>query len=259
MDLTRLGIPIEKLKSAGLLKNSQVPVIEQQQQQQQRSSSSTSTKKRRRNSTRDDEEIWSKKHKSVDRLSVSSSTSSSSSSSSSSTSETATTAAAVSSRVSFPLDRLNNNSNNSFDYKSLAKESFYHSPNSVDAKLTKIKREQNISPQKDNKGDVKSKIKQEKQMDFDPNASNMRNRSHSMSNSSTSQPLAYKDIKKKKSKGLIDESLNGTSSNYLLPTTNHDRIPNLVNGEMQPTTIIQRVFVSYFERNDDNSEQAEMR
>lgn len=259
LDVTRLGIPMEKLKSAGLLKTPQVP--EPQQQPQKRPSS---INKRRRSSAHDDEEQnWSsKKAKNVDRLSVSSSTSSSSSSSSSSSDALA---AASSSRVSFPLDRLNN-----IEHKPLpstsTKESFYHSPSSVDTKLTKIKREQKLaSPQKESK-DVKSKVKQEKSSELCVDTSGMRNRSHSMTNASSQPQQTYKDSKKKKLKTSHDENVNGTSST-LIPPTNHDRISLLVNGDLSnisaivptTTTIVKRVFVSYFERNNDNAEQAEMR
>lgn len=288
LDLTRLGIPMEKLKSAGLLKTPQVPVIEQQKpqvQQQSSQRSSSSMKKRRHSSVRDDEEQnWpSKKVKNVDRLSVSSSTSNSSSSSSSSSSDVVN--AASSSRVSFPLDRLNNNS---IDHKppppqqqQPSKESFYHSPSSVDTKLTKIKREQKLaSPQKESK-DVKSKVKQEKTSDSLDVEVSMRSRSCSMTNASLQPQQTYKDVKKKKFKASHEEILNGTSSNsfisssssssaLLIPPTNHDRLisnERLVNGDLlnnsaivpTTTTIVKRVFVSYFERNNDNAEQAEMR
>lgn len=276
--LARLGVPTEKLKSAGLLKSTpQVPVIEQQQQQPQQSTqrSSSSMKKRRLSSVHDEEEqSWpSKKVKNVDRLSVSSSTSSSSSSSSSSSDAVAAASSRVS--LSFPLDRLNNNS---IDHKPppTIKESFYHSPSSVDTKLTKIKREQKLaSPQKESK-DIKSKVKQEKSSELDVDSSCMRNRSHSMTNASSQPQQTYKDVKKKKFKASHDENVNGTSSNNfisssssaLIPPTNHDRISlneRLVNGDLlstavpPATTIVKRVFVSYFERNNDNSEQAEMR
>lgn len=250
LDLTRLGIPIEKLKSIGLLKSPQVPVNDQPSSQR-----TSSNKKRPRSSVHDDEEeseSWSsKKHKQVDRLSVSSSTSNSSSSSSSSID-------AANSRLSFPpMDRLNNNN---IDHKPPQPTTYSHSPNSVDTKLVKVKREsQHVSPLK---SESKPKVKQEK-LEIDDGSQQSRNRSHSMTNSS-SQPQSYKDVKKpKKMKISHDDNLStSTTQVALVAPTNHDRL-SLVNGDtpvaiVAPSTIVKRVYVSYFERSND-AEQPEMR
>lgn len=224
------------------------------QPQQSSSQRTTSNKKRRRSSVRDDDEneTWSsKKHKQVDRLSVSSSTSTNSSSSSSSSD-------ATNSRVSFPpIDRLNNNS---IDHKPPQPATYSHSPSSVDTKLAKVKREsQLVSPMKN---ESKPKVKQEKTEIDD--GSQSRIRSHSMTNSSSQQQQSYKDVKKiKKMKTSHDDNQSTSSTQVaLVAPTNHDRL-SLVNGEtpvaiVAPSTIIKRVFVSYFERSND-AEQPEMR
>lgn len=241
LDLRSLGIPIEKLKAAGLLKSPQVPVNDQPPR------SSSSNKKRRRSTAHDDDEneTWSnKKHKQVDRLSVSSSTSTSSSSSSSSD-------IASNSRVSFPpIDRLNNNNN--IDHKQPPPTSYSHSPSSVDTKMAKVKREsQHVSPMK---SESKPKVKQEKS-ELDESSQSRHRR--------ISQPT-YKDVKKiKKMKSSHDDNLStSTTQVALVAPTNHDRL-SMVNGDtpvaiVAPSTIIKPVYVSYFERNND-SEQPEMR
>jgi hypothetical protein len=272
---------MEKLKSAGLIKPPQVPVNEippqfqsvTSQQRSASSSSATKREKRRRSSTHEDEEPWQNKkskNATTDRLSVLSNSSSSNSSSSSSQ-DTATVAP---SRNSYPLDRLNNNNNIDHKPPSHKEAFFHHSPNSVDTKLTKIKREQQrVSPLKESKvaADVKPRVKQERPEIDD--SSGVRNRSHSMNSSQS-----YKDSKRKKIKASHDDNLNGTSTSLApMPPTNHDRMMManerlLANGDLtssaptiapsQPTaaaTIIRRIFVSYFERNNENSEQPEMR
>jgi hypothetical protein len=242
LDLRSLGIPLEKLKAAGLLKSPKVP--EQASNQRPKSSD----KKRRRSMAHDDEEelyTSSKKHKQVDRLSVSSSTSNSSSSSTSSSD-------ATNSRVSFPpMDRLNNNNN--IDHK--PPTSYTPSPNSDSKMTSKVKREsQHVSPMK---SESKPKVKQEKTEPDD--SSQSRNR---MPNSSSQQ--FHKDVKKlKKMKTSHDDNLStSTTQVALVAPTNHDRL-GMVNGDtpvaiVAPSTIIKPVYVSYFERNND-AEQPEMR
>lgn len=103
------------------------------------------------------------------------------------------------------------------------------------------------------KSESKPKVKQEK-----PEIDDSRNRS-----SSSSQQQSYtKDIKKnKKLKSSHDESTSTTQVALVAPTP-HDRL-SLINGEtpvaiVAPSTIVKRVFVSYFERSND-ADQPEMR
>lgn len=135
-------------------------------------------------------------------------------------------------------DRLNNN---------IAKD-FYHSPSSVDTKLPKIKKEHRTSPLKASTNDFKNKIKQEtlKQEEFD--GTEMRARASSLTNSSSH---SYKDKKRKR--------MDGTGENSLpLPPTNHERVA--VNGDlMAKPEVVKKVYVSYFERTNDEIEQQEAR
>lgn len=108
------------------------------------------------------------------------------------------------------------------------------------------------------KSEGKPKVKQEK-VEVD-DGSQSRIRSHSMTNASSQPQQSYKDVKKiKKMKSSHDDNLSTTQVAMVAPT-NHDRI---VNGDtpvaiVAPSTIVKRVFVSYFERNSD-AEQPEMR
>jgi hypothetical protein len=131
-------------------------------------------------------------------------------------------------------DRLNNN---------IAKD-FYHSPSSVDTKLPKIKKEHRTSPLKGSTNDFNNKIKQEGlKEEFDGTG---RPRASSLTNSSSHN---YKERKRK----------GGTGENSLpLPPTNHERV--VVNGDaMAKPEAVKKVYVSYFERTNDEVEQQEAR
>ncbi|KAG5674484.1 hypothetical protein PVAND_004451 [Polypedilum vanderplanki] len=294
IDLSQLNIPHEKLKNTVIRTKS--PAVPLMTSSANTSASSTKSnllsadqqsRKKRRRSTHDDDDQqqqndrnWKKNRKTFDQLSVSSTSSSSSNSSSSENhhqnrlqqqqSHSQSMENSSNSRVSFPSnynnDRLNNNNIDHKPPKDL--NHCYHSPSSVDTKLSKIKREQqqqqqqaysskndfrtsSASPMKDSKSnDVKPKIKQEK--GDDESVQGIRNRSTSMTNGHSSN--SYKEARKKKEKKVHETNCEIP----LMPPTNHDRLSSaLVNGDLAPP-IIKRVFVSYFERNDGN-EQAEMR
>lgn len=264
---------------------------------EQRPKSNSLNKKRRRSIHEDDDQKPQnerdgrkiKSRKTFDQLSVSS-TSSSSSSNSSTVSEhrsnTSNNSSSnvnhsenfAASRVSFPQsnnfqqssnnDRLNNN----IDHKPKDFNKCYHSPSSVDTKLPKIKREQqqkqqqqyknefrttSASPMKDSKSsDSKAKIKLEREEVSNDGAQGIRNRSTSVT---TPSSQSYKD-KRKRDKKVYEIISSSANENPPMPPTNHDRLSGgLVNGDCLAPPIIKRVYVSYFERNNDGSEQAEMR
>lgn len=248
IDLSRLQIPPEKLKNTVIRTKSPAVAVE---------APSRKSKKRRRSSNHDEQERWrhhSSSNKNFDQLSVSSASSATSSSATSEPHQMENPAARVTSYTTnnYTNDRLNNN----IDHKSKDMNSFYHSPSSVDTKLPKIKRENNtygkefggysVSPMKDVKptNDFKNKIKQETKEDFD-GSQDMRKRASSMTNNSHK----YKDKRKRP---------DGTSDNSLpMPPTNHERQP--MNGDLAPKQeVVKRVYVSYFERiNDEIEQQAE--
>lgn len=249
IDLTRLSIPAEKLKNTVIRTKSPAVPIEQRK-----------SKKRRRSSNHDEPERWrhhaNSTSKAFDQLSVSSSSSSSSSARSSEHQvENPNPAARLSTyTTNYNSDQLNNN----VDHKSKDRNSFYHSPSSVDTKLPIIKREPQYnkpfasSSLKDEKmptNDFKNKIKKEVKEEFE-DSQKMRQRSSSMTNNSQT----FNNKKRKRPDGPNDNSLP-------LPATNHERLPTmsgLVNGEMMPSKqeVIKKVYVSYFERTSDEIEQA---
>lgn len=240
IDLTRLQIPADKLKNAVIRTKSPAVPIDQSQRK---------STKRRRSSNHDEQDRW-RHHpsskKNFDQLSVSSSSSASSSNASDHQIENPAQRNA-SYTTNYTSDQLNNN----IDHKS--KDSFYHSPSSVDTKLPKIKRESMYQKQSFLKVPVnnfKNRIKQEPKDEIDV-TQDMRQRSSSMTNNS------FKDKKRKmRPDGGNDNSLP-------LPSTNHDRMPfnGLANGDLMDAKqeIVKKIYVSYFERTSDEIEQAETR
>jgi hypothetical protein len=230
IDLTLLSIPPEKLKNTVIrTKSAAVPIVEPLPPPPQRKS-----KKRQRSSNHEEQDRWRKPG--FDQLSVSSSSSASS--------EIMDNPAAtrIAYTTNYTNDRLNNNI---AEHKT---KDFYHSPSSVDTKLPKIKKEHRASPLKAPTNDFKNKIKQEtmKQEEFD--GTQVRARASSMTNNSSH---SYKDKKRKR--------MDGTGENSLpLPPTNHERLP--MNGDMMAKPeVVKKVYVSYFERTNDEVEQQEAR
>lgn len=243
IDLSRLHIPPEKPKNIRT-KSSAVPVVESQR-----------PNKRRRSSQDDDNDKSRRREKSNKNFDQMNATSSSSSDHQI---ENAT------SRVSFPASYTNNDRlNNNVDHKSSNVKSFCHSPSSMDTKLTKIKRESNAfknefrthsaSPMKEGKSgnDFKNKIKQENVKEELDGVQDFRKRTQSMTENNV-----FKDKKRKK----VTE--NAVAERLQIPPTNHDRLTTvLANGDaVNPKQeIVKKVFVSYFERNNDDVEQSETR
>lgn len=250
IDLSRLNLPVEKLKNAVVrTKSPAVPVVEEKR----------NSKKRRRSSNHDDQDRW-RHHsgsKAFDQLSVSSSSSSTSSSSSGSLIDTLPIENPAQRITSYTTNYTNDQLNNNVEPKAKDMNSFYHSPSSVDTKLPKIKRETDAYAKrrmtsKPIKNDFANKIKQEmKQEDFDGTL--MRPRATSMTTNSNN---SYKDKKRKPPDGTSDNSLP-------LPPTNHERLTqsSLTNGDLLNTKqeVIKKIYVSYFERTSDEIEQAEAR
>lgn len=202
IDLSRLSIPPEKLKNTVIRTKSPAVAINERK-----------SKKRKNH-----DESWRKPG--YDHFSMSSS--------SSETMENLAANRTTHFTTNYNNDRLNNN---------IAKD-FYHSPNSLDTKLPKIKKEHRTSPVKPSTNDFKNKIKQEamKQEEFD-----------GTNNSS----LNYKEKKRKR----IDGTGENSSS---LPPTNHERVT--VNGDATAKPeVVKKVYVSYFERTNDEIEQQEAR
>lgn len=251
IDLSRLQIPVEKLKNTVIRTKSPAVPVEQPRK----------SKKRRRSSNHDGQDRWRHhpNNKNFDQLSVSSSSSSSSSSSTGSTEnliENPANRIASYTTTNYTSDQLNNN----IDHKSKDMNNFYHSPSSVDTKLPKIKRESNAkqfhNSSKEGKfpsNDFNNKIKVEvKQENFDSSQQEMRKRSSSMNNNTSH---VFKEKKRRRPDGSCDNSLP-------LPPTNHERLPmsGLVNGDhASKSEIVKKVYVSYFERTSDEIEQAEAR
>lgn len=253
INLSRLNIA-EKLKNTVIRTKSPAVPIEQPRK----------SKKRMRSSNHDEQDRWrhhANSNKNFDQLSVSSSSSASSSSATSFEQHPMENPAArvASFTTNYNNDRLNNNIDHHKTTKDIS--SFYHSPSSVDTKLPKIKRESNaykefggysMSPMKDSKtNDFTNKIKQEVKDESD-GAQEMRKRASSMTNSSHT----FKEKKRKRPDGASDNSLP-------MPPTNHERLPmsGLANGDLVPTKMeeVKKVYVSYFERTNDEVEQAEAR
>jgi hypothetical protein len=96
-------------------------------------------------------------------------------------------------------------------------------------------------------------VKQEKQDEIE---SKPRDRSSSMNSNSNHSHSSYKERKRKR----IDDN------NSLLPPTNHERMQN---GDLTPPTstmlgssvkpeVLKKVYVSYFERNDETDHEFRM-
>lgn len=223
IDLDLLSIPPEKLKNVIRTKSPAVPIVEPTPQRK--------TNKRKRSSNHDEQDRWRKPG--FDQLSVSSS--------SSATSEVmdnpAASRIASSYTTNYTNDRLNNNI---AEHKT---KDFYHSPSSVDTKLPKIKKEHRGSPLKASTNNFRNTIKQEtvKQEEFD--GTQMRARASSLTNYKKRKPIP----------------MDGMGENSLpLPPTNHERLP--MNGDlMAKPEVVKKVYVSYFERTNDEIEQQEPR
>lgn len=211
LDLSRLPIPSEKLKHAVI--RTKATAIEQLPRK---------TKKRRRSSNQDDQDRW-RHHtnsKNFDHLSVSSSSSSSSSTGPSINED-------ANARLSFSNNYNSDQLNNNVEHIPKDMNSFYHSPNSVDTKLQKIKREpytnktSNVIKVPSN--DFKDKIKHEVKHEDSEEDQEVRKRSSSMTTSSES----FKN-KRKRPDTQNDNSMP-------LPLTNHERIQSNShsNGELQ--------------------------
>lgn len=228
IDLDKLSIHPEKLKNIVIrTKSPAVPIVEPP--------AARKSKKRQRSSNCDDQDRWRKPG--FDQLSVSSS-----SSGSSETMDNPAARVAASYTTNYTNDRLNNNIT---EHKT---KDFYHSPSSVDTKLPKIKKEHRASPLKASTNDFSNKIKQEKVKQEDFEGTHMRARASSMTNNGSH---SYKEKKRKR--------MDGTGENSLpLPPTNHERLP--MNGDMmKKPEIVKKVYVSYFERTNDEIEQQEAR
>lgn len=223
IDLDLLSIPPEKLKNVIRTKSPAVPIVEPPPPQRK-------PNKRKRS---DEQDRWRKPG--FDQLSVSSS----SSASSEIMDNPAAPRIASAYTTNYTNDRLNNNI---AEHKT---KDFYHSPSSVDTKLPKIKKEHRASPLKTSTNDFRNIIKQEtvKKEEFD--GTQMRARASSLTNNS-------RDYKKRK-------RMDGAGENSLpLPPTNHERLP--MNGDvMAKPEVVKKVYVSYFERTNDEIEQQEPR